>query len=104
MNTVYCHCCKKTVVPVRASFWWKPALFATVIGLVGLVFGVCLLGIGLLMTAPIAALLGIAILPTVVEGATRLPYCSNAACGKYLVSALPPAHSAPVRAAVVARA
>lgn len=105
MNTVYCHSCQKTVLPVRPSPLWKLAVVATAVVLGGMVFGICLLGIGLLICAPLVAVFGVAVIPTVAEGAARLPYCSNPACGKYLTSALPaPAPRTSLRAAAVARA
>lgn len=105
MNTVYCHSCQKTVLPVRPSPLWKLAVVATAVTLGAMVFGICLLGIGLLMCAPIVAVLGVAVIPTVAEGAARLPYCGNPACGKYLTAPMPaPAVRPSLRPAAALRA
>lgn len=89
MNTVYCSSCRRDVVPVRASIWWKVGLVAGIGGVTALVAGICILGMGLLIFAPVVAVLGLAILGNLVEGATRIPHCPNPACGKYLTGAVP---------------
>ena len=105
MNTVYCHSCQKTVLPVRPSPLWKLAVVATTVTLAAMVFGICLLGIGLLICAPLVAVFGVAIIPTVAEGAARLPYCGNPACGKYLTAPIPAtAPRTALRAAAALRA
>ena len=88
MNTVFCPSCRRDVVPVRPSFLWKLAIPAGAVFTAMLVGLIAMLGIGLLIFAPVVALFGLAIFGNLVEGATRLPYCSNPACGKYLTGNL----------------
>lgn len=88
MAQAHCTVCRRYVTPIRPSFRWTLAVAGAAVFCLALVTGAVFLGMGLLLSAPLVAVLGLSAVGPLAARAAETPRCPH--CERYVSLAAGP--------------